>query len=254
MKKQKVYQILKVSFLVLIIAGITGLMAHLLMEKPDERIQEVQLGNNIYLSAREYLAQSGLQTRKNFEEKSPYELKALLESHPYIEQADVILTQKNILKVKLHEKNIIALMRDKETYGLLTAAGEVLPVRENLQYTDFPLISGISFTASSGRKMAVTDSVARLVSSVVLHPSVKTPGVKLSEVVFRKDKEVLLMFAGISGYIRTQMHLLPDALAAASSMQKNKDFTALLSNSNYIDMRFGKKVYITTHNREETNI
>lgn len=254
MKKQKVYQFLKISVLALVIIGVVGLMAHLLIEKPGERIEEVQLGNNIYLSAREYLEQSGLQTRKSFEEKSPYELKAILENHPYIDQADVILTQKNILKVKLHEKKIIALLGDKEKYGLLTVTGEVLPVKENLQYTDFPVISGIRFVKKAKKTFAVSDSTARLVRSIVLHPSVKETNIVLSEVIFRKENEVLLMFSGISGYIRTQQHLLPDVLAAAASLQKNKDFTALLSNSNYIDMRFGTKVYITTHKREETKI
>lgn len=254
MKKQKVFQFIKISVLVLVIAGVTGLMVHLLLEKPAERIESVELGNNIYLSAREYLAQSGLQTRKNFEEKTPYEMKAILEKHPYIEQADVILTQKNILKVKLHEKKIIALLGGGDQYGLMTITGEVLPVKENLQYTDFPVISGITFVHKAKGTLAVTETSTRLIKSIVLHPEVKKAKVSLSEVIFRKDGEVVLMFAGISGYIRTQKHLLTDALTAAVSMQKNKDFAALLSSSNYIDMRFGTKVYITTHNREETKI
>lgn len=254
MKKHKVFQIIKIAFLVLVIAGVTGLMAHLLIEKPSERIEEVQLGNNIYLSAREYLIQSGLQTRKNFEEKSPYELKTILENHAYIEQADVVLTQKNILKVKLHEKKIIALLKNEEDYGLMTVSGEVLPVKENLQYSDFPVVSGIQFVRKTKNRLAVSVESARVIKSVVLHSSVKETNVKLSEVIFRKENEVLLMFAGISGYILTQRHLLPDVLTAAASLQNNKDFTALLSNTNYIDMRFGKKVYITTQSREETKI
>lgn len=246
--------IIRSFFLLVLLCGVLAGMVYIYTEKPDERITEIQTEGGIYLSGQEYLRQVNLINRSNFEFKEPYELKQTIENHPYIEQADVELTPRNILKVTLHEKKMYAFVRFGPEIKILADQNELLPLVENIKNTDLPLVSAVDSILGKPADKELPGEVYGMVERVVASDVENNSPKRLSEIVFTAKNTILLMYNGVAGYMKTSGKNIDESLPVINAMLKNKEFDYLLQTSIYIDLRFGNRVYIATHEREETII
>jgi len=250
----KAKQIFSYSFLILLLTGMLTGMIYIYTQKPVSKIAEIQPENGKLLTGNEYLKQVKLFEKSRYENKEPYEIKQILESHPYIAQADVELTPKNVLRVVIHEKTILAVVRAGLEVKFLTEDNTLLPLLENLQFADFPVVSSAKSEMLVNKSVQLHDEQFGIISHILMPVSADASAGKLSEIIFSSQTEMLLLYSGVAGYIRTSGKEIEKNLPVIHALLTSGDLDNLLKKSAYIDLRFGNRVYIATHEREENTI
>jgi cell division protein FtsQ len=107
------------------------------------QITAVRINDNRMTSKEQIAALSRVDIHSNLLAINVVQMKALLESHPWIDKAEVIRDWPNRLLINLKEKNPVALLNRETGLFYLDGSGQIIAAASPSQELDFPVITGL---------------------------------------------------------------------------------------------------------------
>lgn len=135
MKSEIKHIILLTIILVLIIS-----LAFSLEVSDLNKITDIRIEGNKYLSNDHYLNYAQLTEKEKFAELSISLIRDRIEKHPYIENTDVILEERGIVKIEIFEKKMDAVLLNNSENYLITDKAELIPLIPSTSNIDLPVI------------------------------------------------------------------------------------------------------------------
>ena len=210
-------------------------------------VKSINLSGNHLLPQGNYLSFAKLDDTQNSVAISLSILKDRLEKHPFVSSADVEVSKFNNAKVRLYEKNLIAVLIIDDQPFLLSDELQMLPLFQNTKFIDLPIINN--------PKYAKQDNVLEFLKSEDIIEAYKIlcaikftneEMVKnLSEINLNRGEDITLTFSGIHPIIKIGKNDIPKKILSLNSIWIDlKDAENDLSQSDYVDLRLANQIYI----------
>jgi cell division septal protein FtsQ len=253
MERETKIKIIGTGIFIILLLGVVYLVYYSNKIDKNENIESVKVIGNKLLSENDYLTFTRLSDLSGNNKFSLSVIKSRFEKHPYVLKADVKFINEKEVKVFLTEKRIYGVII-KGSEAMFAADGfEVLPVFQDTKMFDFPVLSNINENNLKPlRKLTCEDilqafkiiDAARLINPKMLKD--------LSEINLRNSGDVVLTFSGLSIPVIFGRNSEAEKLVSLEALMNSNLVNAnLLSESDYIDLRFYNDIYIGKTERVE---
>lgn len=211
------------------------------------QIITLEIEGNKHLSQNSYLHYAGLDEQENYKHLTIGLIRDRIQKHPYVLTAMVSVDGKGKVKIELVEKVFKAQVLNGKGKYLLTKNVEILPLLENTQNVNYPVIRlngetevliPLTFPKSNPY---LASSYKILSAASLLNPNLYN---NLSEIDFRNGKNAVLYFSSVD---------YPVILGEKNQIKKMVVFEKLWESLStvqaselldYVDLRFNNKVYL----------
>ena len=231
-----------VVFLFLII-GFSYLMITGSNANHKEVYTRIEITENTLLPAKEYLSYAGLSDPKKYSELTLLEVKTKIEKHPYLRKAEVEFDGVNKILVEVQEKEIKAVLLQKNELKLITSDSETLPLFPPTAMKDLPMISNLSLNGKNSFSEEDIKFAFRIIDAI----SLSDTNVKknLAEINLRKGGDVILTFTGLQfPVLFGKNDEVRKALILKNLWPELKDDENVYERTEYLDLRYKNKVFI----------
>ena len=231
-----------VVFLMLIF-GFTYLMITGSNVGTKEVYNRIEISENQFLPAKEYLRYAGLSDSTEYEGLTLLDVKTKIEKHPYLRKAEVEFDGVSTILVEVQEKEIKAVLLQKNDLKLLTSDLKILPLFPPAEIGAFPVISNMDMKKRKGLNEQDINFAFRIIDAInVCDTSMRK---NLAEINMRKGGDAILTFAdqkfpvlfGKSDEVRK-------ALVLKSLWNQLDSSENIYEKIDYVDLRYKNKVYI----------
>lgn len=240
-----------VVFLALII-GFSYLMITGSKVNHKEVYTQIEITENTLLPAKEYLRYAGLSDSKKYSELTLLEVKTKIEKHPYLRKAEVEFDGINTILVEVQEKEIKAVLLQKNELKLITSDSETLPLFPPTAMKDLPMISNLSLNG----KNSFSEEDIRFAFRIIDAISLSDTNVRknLAEINLRKGGDVILTFTGLQfPVLFGKNDEVRKALILKNLWPELKDDENVYERTEYLDLRYKNKVFIGKRKTELAN-
>jgi cell division septal protein FtsQ len=240
-----------IVFLMLIF-GFTYLMITGSKASTKEVYNQIEINENTLLPAKEYLRYAGLSNSTKYTDLTLLDVKTKIEKHPYLRKAEVEFDGVNTILVEVQEKEIKAVLLQKNELKLLTGDLETLPLFPPTVIKDLPVISNLS---TNGKKSYSEDKMKfafRIIDAI----SMSDTNVRknLAEINLRKSGDAILTFTGLKfPVLFGKDNEVRKALIIKNLWQQLIDEENINENIEYLDLRYKNKVFIGKRKTELTS-
>jgi cell division septal protein FtsQ len=240
-----------VVFLVLII-GFSYLMITGSKANHKEVYTQIEIVENSLLPADEYLRYAGLSDIKKYSDQTLLEVKNKIEKHPYLRKAEVEFDGINTILVEVQEKEIKAVLLQKNELMLITSDSEMLPLFPPTAIKDLPMISNLSPNGKKSFSDEEIESAFRIIDAISLSDT--NVRKNLAEINLRKGGDVILTFTGLQyPVLFGKSNEIRKALILKEMWQELNDGANSTENPEYLDLRYNNKVFIGKRKTQLTN-
>lgn len=235
-----------IIFFAVIIAGLTYL-TFFLNNRPDYRIDLIELNGNIHLSKEQYLAFGNLLDKNSYSNLTIQVIKDRIEKHPYVKSADVKYDGNNKILILIQEKEFESILLLNDQQYIVTSELQILPILPQTKKIDYPVISNPflneNLKALGSAKMDKDVlTAAKIISSVKLMNPELYDG--FSSIDMRNGGDILLNFSflpypvvvGRGSEIRKVVYF-----NSLWSYLKGKDINNYLE---YVDLRYSGHIFL----------
>jgi len=238
-----------IVFLVLII-GFSYLMITGSKANQKEVYNRILISENKLLPAQEYLRYAGLNDSTEYEHLTLIEVKSKIEEHPYLRKAEVEFDGVSTILVEIQEKEIKAVLLQKNELMLLTSDYETLPLFPPTEIGELPVISNLNVKAKNSFEKQDMELAFKIIDAI--NASDTNVRKNLAEINLRKGGDAILTFTGLK---------FPVLFGKGDAVEKSliiKDlWPELIGNSNekteYLDLRYKNKVFVGKRKTELKN-
>ena len=240
-----------VVFLVLII-GFSYLMITGSKANHKEIYNNIEITENSLLPAKEYLSYAGLSDASKYDDMTLLEVKTKIEKHPYLRKAEVEFDGVNTILVEVQEKEIKAVLLQKNELKLITSDFEMLPLFPPTEIKELPVISNVNLNGKSNFNEKDINFAFRIIDAI----SMSDTNVRknLAEVNLRKSGDVILTFTGFRFPILFGKNdEVQKALILKDLWKQLKDEENIYEKVEYLDLRYKNKVFIGKRKTELAN-
>lgn len=253
MERETKIKIIGTGIFIILVLGLVYLIYH--SNKPDikEIIEEVKVNGNKLLSENDYLTFTRLSDISGKNKFSLPVIKSRFEKHPYVLNSDIKFVNEKEVKVYLTEKKIYGVIIHGSEAFFAAEGFQVLPVFQNTKLVDIPVISNISEKDIRPVSILLGKDILQAYKIIDAADLTNTKIIRdLAEINLRNGGDVVLTFSGLSipvifGRDREAEKLVClEALLTGNKVNNN-----LLSESDYIDLRFYNDIYIGKTERVE---
>ena len=229
-------------FIVLII-GFSYLMITGSKASHKEDYNRIEIIDNKLLPAKEYLRYSGLSDTTKYEDLTLLEVKTRIEKHPYLRKAEVEFDGVNKILVEVQEKEIKAVLLQKNELQLITSDLETLPLFPPSAIKDLPVISNMNAVNKKSFNENEMRSVFRIIDAISM---CDTNMIKnLAEINLRKSGDVILTFTGFKfPVLFGRNDEVKKALVMRDIWQQLVSDENINSRTEYLDLRYKNKAFI----------
>jgi len=229
-------------FIVLII-GFSYLMITGSKASHKEDYNQIEIIDNKLLPAEEYLRYSGLSDTTKYEGLTLLEVKTRIEKHPYLRKAEVEFDGVNKILVEVQEKEIKAVLLQKNELQLITSDLETLPLFPPSAIKDLPVISNMNAVNKKSFNENEMRSVFRIIDAISM---CDTNMIKnLAEINLRKSGDVILTFTGFTfPVLFGRNDEVKKALVMRDIWQQLLSDENINSRTEYLDLRYKNKAFI----------
>jgi len=206
-----------------------------------EEYSEIKISGNQLLSEENYI--SFLQLEKYSESKSLNFIKTKLEEHPYISNANVSLSTKNVLEISIEEKHFYAtIIKDFESY-FISRYYEFVKI---IPYTNNPVLPLIVLDEELNSKTHKDNKQIFVAFKVIdtLKELNKELLERLIEINLSDKSYMVLLFKNINAPVIMNKTNIVKELASLNELLNLKNNTLLENNTKYIDLRFNNQIII----------
>lgn len=230
---------------VILTAGVIYLSLSIESKKEIE-ITMIDIKGNVHLPKNSYFEYANLQDKHNYDLLSLSVIRDRLQKHPYIKQVTVGYAGNGKVIVNLVEKEFKAILLANGDRFLMSSKIEALPVLENSQNINYPVIqinsnNKIKPFQLAGNISEIKTSFKMLTAAKLLNPSLYD---NLSEIDFRNSRNAIIYFSSVD---------YPVILGRENEIKKLVVFERLWESIStvqanrlleYVDLRFTDKVYL----------
>ncbi len=240
-----------VVFLVLII-GFSYLMITGSKSNHKDVYTQIEIKENTLLPAEEYLRYAGLNDFKKYNDQTLLEVKSKIEKHPYLRKAEVEFDGINTILVEVQEKEIKAVLLQKNELRLITSDSETLPLFPPTAIKDLPMISNFSLNSKKSFNDKEMEFAFRIIDAISLSDTNLRQN--LAEINLRKGGDVILTFTGFQFPILFgKSDEVRKALVLKSLWQELNEDKNGYEKTEYLDLRYKNKVFIGKRKAELTS-
>jgi Cell division septal protein len=238
-------KILSTVILVVLIVGLSFLTFYSNKEKPKEYISSVSIKNYNLLSENDYLRFARLDNELTMSYVTLPILKDRIEKHPYINKADIELTDSKKAQIYVEEKKIKALIQKDNDAYYITDKYEILPVFANTNLMDIPLITNVKTLENFEVKEIYCNDEIKEAFRII-------DGLKhldydlyksLNQINLRGGSDILLNFNCFNAPVIFGKGDDARKTVYLESLFKNYN-NQLLDSINYIDLRYSKLIFV----------
>lgn len=214
----------------------------------ETKIKTITISNNNLFSESSYLSFAKLDQSKNLSELTLPVIQGRLSKHPFIYSTQLEESDFGNVKIKIHEKKLIARIIIDEQTLLLTDRLQLLPQLPNMSVIDLPVISNVSWNGANLVLRFFHEHEIAAARDIIL--SLKNVNSEifsaLSEINANKGKELTLIFSGIHPIIRIgKTDIVKKVLILEAVWDQLKNESSPLSQSEYLDLRLSNQIYFT---------
>jgi len=231
-----------ITFLILVI-GFSYLMLTGSKANQNEYYNQIIISENTLLPENEYLRYAGLSDSTKYDNLTLLDVKTEIEKHPYLRKAEVEFDGISTILVEVEEKEIKAVLLQKNELKLLTSDFETLPLFPPSSIEKLPVISKLGSKGNNSFDENDMDFAFRIIDAITLSDTnVKN---NLAEINIREGGEAILTFMDL------QFPVLfgKNDVVQKSLMLKNL-WRDLIEEKNtyeeirYLDLRYKNKIFI----------
>ena len=231
-----------VVFLALVI-GFSYLMITGSKTNQKEVYNHIVITDNKLLPAIEYLRFAGLNDSTKYSELTLLQVKSKIEKHPYLRKAEVEFDGVSTILVEVQEKEIKAVLLQKNELKLITSDSETLPLFPPTSINDLPVISRIN----SGNKKSFNEEDVEFAFRIIDAISLSDTNVSnnLAEINLQKGGNVILTFTGLRfPVLFGKNDEAKKALVIKNLWYDIEKYDNSYESVEYIDLRYKNKVFI----------
>lgn len=208
-----------------------------------EVYNRIEVKENKILSADEYLKYAGLNDSTEYENLTLLEVKQKIEKHPYLRKAEVEFDGVNTILVEVQEKEIKAVLLQKNELKLLTSDLKILPLFPPAEIGAFPVISNLDAKNKKSFNQRDIDFAFRIIDAI--SASDTTMRKNLAEINLRKSGDVILTFTGLKFPILFgKSDEVRKALVLKNLWNQLTNSESSYEKMDYVDLRYKNKVFI----------
>jgi cell division septal protein FtsQ len=197
------------------------------------QITAVRIDGNRMTSKEQIATLSRVDIHSNLLAINADQIEALLKSHPWIAEADVIRDWPNRLLIQVKEKKPVALLNRKTGPFYLDIQGQIIAAASPSQELDFPVITGLeNFPFNTTGASQIPESLDNVIDLLKLanRNNPILPEQNISEIHITKRGELILylldrpfpIFLGTDGKISTRYYRLVKVL---KDLYKTREFS-----------------------------
>ncbi len=210
-------------------------------------IKIISLEGNNLLSKENYFSFARFLNKKDYKFLTLQIIKDRIEKHPYVLKADVRYEGNYKVHVKIIEKNIDAILLNKEEQYLVTDKMQVLPILENTKNIDYPVITNVYLqdsikVLSSIKKNIDVLTAAKIISAVKFaNPDLYN---YLSSIDLQYGGEISIYFSSLNYYLLVGRGNEVKRVLYFSSLWnilKGNEINKLME---YVDLRYGGHIFL----------
>jgi cell division septal protein FtsQ len=217
-----------------------------------EVYNQIELKGNKLLPASEYLRYTGLNDSTMYSELTLLDVKTRFEKHPYMRKAEVEFDGVNRILVEVEEKDIKAVLLQKNKLKLVTDDLETLPLFPPSDIRDLPVISNLSTSSKNSIDSTNMEFAFRIIDAISLSDT--NVRKSLAEINLRKGGDVILTFTGLNFPILFGKNdEVKKALILKNLWPKIVNDEKINNVTEYIDLRYKNKIFIGKRKSELTN-
>lgn len=238
---------------IILLCGVVYLVMYVNINKQKEEIKMIEITGNYLLSENDYLSFTKLDQISAFEDLTLPVVKDRFENHPYILRADVQFEGTKTVKVHITEKQMMAVVIGNSEPYLISKSFQILPLMQGTKFMDLPIISNVKESEKiKAFSHAFGDDVKQAFKIIdAAHLTDEKIAKKLSEINLRNGGDIVLTFAGIKPPVifgkgeEAKKMVYLDIIWDKILTEKK-----LLNESEYIDLRFAREVYLGSSEKQ----
>ena len=228
---------------VMLITGFTYLMITGSKVSHNEVYNRIILIGNKILPAKEYLRYSGLTDSTEYKNLTLLDVQNQIEKHPYLRKAEVEFDGINTILVEVKEKEIKAVLLQKNQLKLLTSDLKTLPLFPPTTISELPLISNISMNRKMTFSPEELEFAFRIIDAISLTDTMVRKN--LAEINLRQGGDAILTFTGLQfPVLFGKSDEIRKALILKNMWTQLSDETNHYERTEYLDLRYKNKVFI----------
>ncbi len=244
--KEKLGTVIGIILFVIILGGIIYLNA--IADTSDKELYtEIIIVGNHFLPGKDYLINSKLGSKGEYQELTLQEIKSRILSHPYILKAEVQSNGIGIVKINVFEKKIMAVLLTKSVPYLITENFNLLVMNPNSDITKLPVISNATLTKDDiKQKIAINSDLKRAFKIIDAAKIINEKMyMDLEEINLRHGGDIILNFSGIQfPVIFGKGSEGKKTVYLSSIWEELKSRNKIFNNTIYVDLRFSKEIFI----------
>lgn len=210
-------------------------------------IRTISLEGNNYLSKENYLSFAHLLNKNDYSKLTLQIIKDRIEKHPYVLKADVRYDGNNKVTIKILEKNIDAILIDKENQYLITDKMQVLPILNETKNIDYPVVTNV-FLQDSIKVLSSIKKNSDVLTATKIISAVKFANPELynflSTIDLQYGGEISIYFSNVDYYL-----LIGRGNEVKKIIYFSNFWNALKGNeinnyTEYVDLRYGGHIFL----------
>ena len=208
-----------------------------------ENYNQIELTGNKLLPVGEYLRFTGLIDSTKYDDLTLLEVKTKFEKHPYMRKAEVEFDGVNKILVEIEEKEIKAVLLQKNELKLVTNDLITLPLFPPTNIKELPVVSNLSTTGKNIIDSVNMKNAFKLIDAFNLCDADISKN--LAEINLRKGGDVILIFTNLKFPI-----LFGKNDEVRKTLILKNLWQEIISDENldgeieYVDLRYKNKVFI----------
>jgi cell division protein FtsQ len=209
----------------------------------QEVYNRIEISENKFLPAKEYLRYAGLSDSTEYEGLTLLDVKTKIEKHPYLRKAEVEFDGVSTILVEVQEKEIKAVLLQKNDLKLLTGDLETLPLFPPTEFGALPVISNMNTNKKKAFNEKDINFAFRIIDAISMSDT--TASKNLAEINLRKGGDAILTFTGYQfPVLFGKSDEVRKALVLKSLWNQLDGSENIYEKIDYVDLRYKNKVYI----------
>jgi cell division protein FtsQ len=217
-----------------------------------EIYNNIKITENSLLPAKEYLRYASLNDTSKYDGLTLLEVKTKIEKHPYLRKAEVEFDGINTILVEVQEKEIKAVLLQKNELKLITSDLETLPLFPPAEIYELPVISNVNSIGKNYFNEKDINFAFRIIDAISLSDTnIRN---NLAEINLRKGGNVILTFTGFRfPVLFGKNDEIQKALILKDLWKQLNDEDNIYERVEYLDLRYKNKVFIGKRKIELAN-
>jgi cell division septal protein FtsQ len=211
-----------------------------------KKINSIEIVGNKLLSEKDYLAQSKLNNKDDYNNLTLRIVKDRIQEHPYVEKADVEYYNDSDVKIYLTEKTMKAILVAGSSPYFVSSDYQLLPILPKTKVANLPVLTNPD--KSDKLKSYALIKGDDVMNGLEIIDAVKMEDNKflkyLSQINLRDGGDIVLNFSGFKAPVIFGKYDVASKIVCLQNVLTYLSDNNSLGSTSYVDLRFADNVYL----------